>query len=85
MAADEKKEIWFPAKRYGWGWGLPNCRQGWLAMATWMLLVITGSLVILCTLPFIFVYIYLFIMIVVFFALCWIKGDQPRWRWGEED
>jgi hypothetical protein len=24
------RKIWFPAKRYGWGWGLPCCWQGWV-------------------------------------------------------
>lgn len=23
---------WFPAKRYGWGWGLPTRWQGWACL-----------------------------------------------------
>jgi len=23
---------WFPARRYGWGWGLPTAWQGWVVM-----------------------------------------------------
>ncbi|WP_269146578.1 hypothetical protein [Xanthomonas oryzae] len=26
----DKKDYWFPAKTYGWGWGLPTVWQGWL-------------------------------------------------------
>ncbi len=26
-------KYWFPAKRYGWGWGIPNTWQGWLVLA----------------------------------------------------
>ena len=26
----DKKEYWFAAKTYGWGWGLPTVWQGWL-------------------------------------------------------
>ena len=25
-----ERKYWFPAKRYGWGWGMPNTWQGWL-------------------------------------------------------
>lgn len=31
MASNGKK-IWFPAKRYGWGWGLPVTWQGWVVL-----------------------------------------------------
>ena len=35
----KKKKIWFPAKRYGWGWGLPCAWQGWVVLAVWILLM----------------------------------------------
>ena len=38
-----KKEIWFPAKRYGWGWGLPICWQGWIVLIVWMVLLSAGG------------------------------------------
>ena len=25
-----KKDIWFPAKKFGYGWGLPVKKQGWI-------------------------------------------------------
>ena len=28
-----ERDYWFPAKRYGWGWGIPNRWQGWLVLA----------------------------------------------------
>jgi hypothetical protein len=30
------KKYWFPAKRYGWGWGLPSCWQGWVVLCTFV-------------------------------------------------
>lgn len=30
---DPGPEYWFPAKRMGWGWGLPLRWQGWLTLA----------------------------------------------------
>ena len=31
LQKDEDKEIWFPAKKYGNGWGLPITWQRWIA------------------------------------------------------
>jgi hypothetical protein len=36
-------EYWFPAKRYGWGWGIPNTWQGWLVLAVFGALLAAGS------------------------------------------
>jgi hypothetical protein len=30
---DHMSRYWFPAKRYGWGWGLPVTWQGWAVLA----------------------------------------------------
>lgn len=29
------KSYWFPAKRYGWGWGPPATWQGWVVLLLW--------------------------------------------------
>jgi hypothetical protein len=34
--------IWFPAKRYGWGWGLPVAWQGWVVLLAWLALFVGG-------------------------------------------
>ena len=37
---------WFPAKRYGWGWGFPITWEGWLTLAVfsgWLPLVVSYS------------------------------------------
>ncbi len=31
---------WFPAKKYGWGWGLPQTWQGWLVLDAYLLVII---------------------------------------------
>jgi hypothetical protein len=31
-ANSESKDIWFPAKKYGYGWGVPLKWQGWAAL-----------------------------------------------------
>src|SRR5882724_11275473 len=40
---------WFPAKRYGWGWGPPRAWQGWLVLAAFVALLALGAIVILPT------------------------------------
>ena len=38
----DKKQYWFAAKTYGWGWGLPTVWQGWLVYGTAAVLLIAG-------------------------------------------
>ena len=40
---------WFPAKRYGWGWGPPRVWQGWVVMAVFAILVLAGAIMQLPT------------------------------------
>jgi len=35
-------DYWFPAKRYGWGWGFPITWQGWLVLLGFFALVLFG-------------------------------------------
>ncbi len=34
------KRVWFPAVRYGWGWGPPVTWQGWLVLAGFLVLLV---------------------------------------------
>ena len=36
----ERPKYWFAAKRYGWGWGLPLCWQGWVVMGVWLAVLV---------------------------------------------
>jgi hypothetical protein len=38
-----KKEICFPAKRYGYGWVLPIHWQGWIVLLAYVILVLAGN------------------------------------------
>jgi len=72
-----QNEIWFPAKKYGFGWGLPVKWQGWVVILAYILLII-GSLALSHT----FWYILLFTALLI--LICWIKGEKPGWRWGNK-
>lgn len=80
----DDKTFWFPAKRYGWGWGPPVRWQGWAVLAIYALLLCLSAALwlpsdgiaafLLCTAA----------LTVALMAICWIKGEPPAWRWGEK-
>jgi hypothetical protein len=77
-------EYWFPAKRYGWGWGLPSCWQGWGVLVTYFgLIALDIRLVPPVQGPFTFA-LFVALLSVALVAVCWLKGDPPRWRWGKD-
>jgi hypothetical protein len=81
---EEKRDIWFPAKDYGWGWGMPCSWQGWVAMFVYIGIVVVGSIVIQPTRN---MKLYLIVVIVsslLFLLVCWWKGEKPAWKWGDK-
>ncbi len=72
---------WFPARRFGWGWGAPTMWQGWVVVGTWFLAICIGIRVLLpLHLP-----AFMCLILVTSIALlliCYAKGEPPRWRWG---
>ncbi|HTK39211.1 MAG TPA: hypothetical protein VL325_12015 [Pyrinomonadaceae bacterium] len=79
------KKYWFPAKRYGWGWGVPHTWQGWCALLLYVLAVCFAIFILdPAEHPFRF-FASLFASTSLFIAICWIKGEPPRWRWGGTD
>lgn len=41
-AAHVEPKVLVPAKRYGWGWGLPSTWQGWVVLLAYVALVLGG-------------------------------------------
>lgn len=77
-----QSQYWFPAKRYGWGWGLPLTWQGWVTLAQFITLIALGAFVIKPhQRPGLFA-LYVVALIVAFVAICLAKGEPPSWRWG---
>jgi hypothetical protein len=75
---------WFPAKRYGWGWGPPATWQGWTVSLAWFALLIGG---VIRLAPHHRGYLpgFVGVMTLLLFAVCYAKGEPPRWRWGGRD
>ena len=77
-------QYWFPAKRYGWGWGPPLTWQGWLVLAMSLLLELLGVFLF----PpgkseFAFI-AYSAVVCAALVGICLVKGEPPRWRWGDK-
>jgi len=75
---------WFPAKRYGWGWGLPTVWQGWAVMAVFAMLLLGGAVALLPNRGPVAFIVYSTVLSIALVGVCWLKGEQPRWRWGKE-
>ena len=77
-----KNHYWFPAKKYGWGWGLPSVWQGWVTLLIYLGLIGLSAYEFPPeekAIQFIFFSIVFTVMLL---AVCWIKGEPPRWRNG---
>jgi NhaP-type Na+/H+ or K+/H+ antiporter len=73
---------WFPAKRYGWGWGTPYGWQGWAVVASYAVLLGSGETVFALSQHWAIFVVYAFVLSSLLVAICWRKGEKPRWRWG---
>jgi hypothetical protein len=79
---DPRPRYWFPAKRYGWGWSLPSCWQGWV-----VLLVYLAAVAVM--MPFITAHAgksmamaFLGVITLALLFIVYKKGEPPGWRWG---
>jgi len=80
------RKIWFPAKRYGWGWGPPNCWQGWVFFVSWLAVLVGGAFFFLRPGQPHFAAFFIFeaLLIVIMVIVCLLKGEKPGWRWGRK-
>jgi hypothetical protein len=78
----DEREIWFPAKRYGWGWSLPCAWQGWAVLAAYLLMLGIGVLSIDPGRQQELFFSWIIGWSVLLLGVCWVKGERPRWRWG---
>ncbi|MEJ5365561.1 MAG: hypothetical protein WHS86_10690 [Desulfosoma sp.] len=76
---EKRKGIWFPAKRCGWGWGLPCAWQGWVVLGVYVGLVTAAAAFApkKGTAWFHAVFLVLSIIVVGIF---WLKGERPERR-----
>lgn len=80
----EQPEYWFPAKSYGWGWGIPRTWQGWLVLAVFFALLGAGFVLVSPAEHGTAYLVYTGVLVVLLMAVCYVKGEPPRWRWGKK-
>jgi len=80
----DNDNYWFPAKRYGWGWGLPVTWQGWAALLVFALLLSLGAIKLLPTYGSKAFVAYTAVLSAGLVAVCWLKGEPPSWHWGDK-
>lgn len=78
----DKPSYWFPAKRYGWGWGPPTTWQGWVVMIVWGLAVVAGIRRFMPLHKAAFG-VFMATWLVTLLVICYWKGEPPSWRWGD--
>ena len=76
---------WFPAKRYGWGWGPPSTWQGWAVLLAYFALLGAGFAFFTPGEHLAQFLAYVFLITALLVAIGWLKGEPPRWRWGGKD
>lgn len=78
----EEPRYWFPAKRYGWGWGFPCAWQGWAVLAGYFVLLAAGMWLIPPHAHALYFSLYLAVISCLLLWVCKLKGEPPSWRWG---
>ncbi len=81
----DQPRYWFRAKRYGWGWGLPMAREGWIVLIAWLMIVLAVTPMLAVHRHIISLVVFTLAMAAGLIAVCYLKGEPPRWRWGDEN
>ena len=74
--------FWFPAKRYGWGWGLPVCWQGWTVLCSFFILLGAGFVFLPPESHVLGFTFYSTALAGLLVLICYLKGEPPKWHWG---
>lgn len=78
----EHGDFWFPAKAYGFGWGLPVRWQGWLVLVGYLLLLVAGIVYFHALHAPLGRVLYVALISVLLLVVIYLKGERPvRWRW----
>ena len=81
----ENERYWFPAKRFGWGWGPPATWQGWTVLLAYIGLVILFSVALTRDRYPIISTAGIVVSTGLLLLVCYFKGEPPSWRWGGHD
>jgi len=80
----DHKTYWFPAKRYGWGWGMPTTWQGITVLLVYAVLLGVGGLWLARPHENGEFVLFAAALTAALVLVCWLKGEPPRWRSGDD-
>jgi hypothetical protein len=78
---DEYPRYWFPAKRHGWGWGLPVTWEGWLVLGVWFAVLMTVTPGLVRRDAWLLYGVFVAVMVAVLLGICHLRGEPPARRW----
>lgn len=74
-------DIWFPAKRFGYGWRLPVTWQGWVVVVVYLVMIAIGVTRIRPDGGPVLTFAWFVGWTLALMAVCWLKGEPLHWRW----
>ena len=77
-------QYWFPAKTYGWGWGMPITWQGWLVFLAALGLFACGAFLFPPQTMLLGYIVYEVAIVAALIFICQRKGEPTSWRWGKK-
>ncbi len=87
MTKSADKKLWFKAKRYGWGWGIPQTWQGWVSFGVFIAVWLAALLLLLPSADSDpstgEVSLFVAIVILDVLGLVYVSfkhGEAPKWR-----
>ena len=63
---------------------MPTSWQGWLVIACYVALLALGFALFPPASQVAAFAVYVVALTTLVIAICWLKGEPPRWRWGDE-
>jgi hypothetical protein len=79
----DRSGYWFPAKRYGFGWGFPSTWQGWVTLVLYVVALAASAFAFPPAEKSGGFIVSGVVITVALLVVCWIKGEPLGWRWGK--
>jgi hypothetical protein len=81
---EKPNKYWFPAKHYGWGWGVPRAWQGWVVLTVYVVVLEAAIHFLLPAHHALMFAAAIVVATLVLLLVCLRKGEPLRWRWGKQ-
>jgi hypothetical protein len=81
------KRPWFKGRKYGYGWGMPTVKEGWLVLVSYFLLIILDTIQVGSTPTqeqLMFYVLQVLLTSALLLTICYATGDKPQWHWEEK-